>query len=256
MECGGKSRLTVLRPGIWRRAMALSTSLTGYNYAPKEPLPDGTIYACGYSDWTPQTPPPPKTNDEIRRERVEEIDRDIAWKEEDLEELGKLIERKEVERAQLQIEIDELKKERASLLAVPTVYVPEGSMEWLLHEVGHWLAASEDERLMQNYGLSSGIVEEAPETISEHGQDREWQAWAFEEIVLTPFGASRLFAAPSCREGVAFAKNLPIPSLAMQRAERKMREHCVDLELWRGCWSDWVTWGQAQGEAAPWRSEN
>jgi hypothetical protein len=41
------SELTRERPDLWRRGLALATSLTGYVYAPKLPLADGTIYACG-----------------------------------------------------------------------------------------------------------------------------------------------------------------------------------------------------------------
>ena len=33
--------------------------------------------------------------------------------------------------------------------------VPEGSLEWLLHEVGHWVAATPEQRQQVNYGLDT-----------------------------------------------------------------------------------------------------
>lgn len=44
---GPRSALTLERPDIWSRALALATRTTGMVYLPKLPGPDGEIWACG-----------------------------------------------------------------------------------------------------------------------------------------------------------------------------------------------------------------
>lgn len=133
-----------------------------------------------------------------------------------------------------------------SPVSLRLVYVPEGAMEWLLHEAGHWVASTPEERRRPNYGL--GIETHG------HGADREWQAWAFEEIILAPFGPAREFAPPSQRDGVGFSKSGPIAEEHMRHAERSIRELGLDIEEWRAVYRPWIEWGKKRGEKAPWKA--
>jgi hypothetical protein len=214
------SLLTRTRPDIWGRGLAMAEGLmSGVVFRHKEPLADGSVYACGGGGWdipglpaTPPVPAPPR----IREPSNVPGRRDPKPK---------------------HIRPDTIE-----------VMVPEGAMEWLLHEVGHYVAASPEERLLPNYGLSE----------SEHGHDgeREWQAWAFEEIVLAPLGPSRLFAPPSQRDGAAYARSGPMPEACLRHVEQQIAALGLDVERWRVEWGEWVRWGTAMGAAAPWRSVN
>jgi hypothetical protein len=135
--------------------------------------------------------------------------------------------------------------EKAGLMSASIVAVPDGAMEWLLHEVGHWVAASPNERKQINYGLSSSETG--------HDGDREWQAWAFEEIVMAPFGPARDFAAPTQRDGAGFSKIGPIPMFVMRHAEQRITDLGIDLEPWCQVYGDWIQWGKSLGLGrAPW----
>jgi hypothetical protein len=129
------------------------------------------------------------------------------------------------------------------------VEVPEGAFEWLLHEVGHWVASDDEDRARPNYGLDGeddGI-----------GPKREWQAWAFEEIVLAPFGNARLLAAPSCRDGVGFSKPGPIDDTHHRHIDRRVRDSKVDIEEWRALAGDWYRWGAGRRPGgAPWEAQS
>lgn len=235
------SALTQSRPDIWRRAVSLSASLTGMRYPHKSPLPGGEIYACGV----------PRQMPSQKRERIHEdisrykIQRERAQERGDRQEVDRIddaIKRRERELEELSEESpDEGSQTTAS------VVVPDGAMEWLLHEVGHWVASDAAERSLPNYGLSSSEVG--------HDGDREWQAWAFEEIVLAPFGQARHFAPPTQRDGAAFLKNGPMPTQHLRHAERRIAELRLPLEPWRIVWGDWVRWGRAHG-GAPWKAES
>lgn len=137
-----------------------------------------------------------------------------------------------------------------------TLLVPEGAMEWLLHEVGHWVAATEEERRLPNFGF--GVIREGICTCTENftecrcGDEREWQAWAFEEIILSPFGNSRFFCPPPHRGGLAFDKNQPIPDTAFRHIETRLRADSIHVEQWRQIWGEWLRWGQSLGTNAPW----
>ena len=185
------SLLTRERPDIWRDALMLATSLTGYEYAHKS---DGGLLACGVS----------RTPAEIRKDRTDWIKRSKKELEEIIKERdsGKPCDWPKDwgsdEMLTWEYVIERLKKdikEQEGLLAADAdVSVPDGAMEWLLHEVGHYVAAAPDERALPNYGVNP----------SEHGPDgeREWQAWAFEEIILAPFGPrSTLHTADAARRG-------------------------------------------------------
>lgn len=268
------SLLTRERPDLWRRTVALATRLTGYQYVPKLPLPDGTIYACGGGNYDePEDPfvhePDPRKHLRKLREKLKREERDGStnyypsqwqrWIDRILErtpisDAEQIRRRKEIEKIDSEIkerrdkieqrrgEIEELEQEIEDLerkksgqvasCAQPRVFVPEGAMEWILHEVGHWIAASPEERLLPNYGLT-------PSEIG-HDGDREWEAWAFEEIILAPFGPSRLFAPPTQRDGAAFAKAGPMPWFALRHAERRMLEMSVDVEEWRALYCEWI----------------
>ena len=217
------SRLTRERPDLWSAGLTLSTGLTGVRYTHKSPMPDGAVYACGGGGWESPSLPPQQTP-ASPKPRVRDPSRVPGRRDPTPEHI------------------------KPDTVETLFVVVPEGAMEWLLHEVGHWIAADETERRRQNYGLS----------LSEYGHDgeREWQAWAFEEIVLAPFGPSRLFAPPSQRDGAAYAKTGPMPEAYLRHVEREIARLCLDVEQWRQVWGEWVRWGTAMGAEAPWRSVN
>ena len=210
------SLLTIQRPDIWQRGLVLATSLTGYQYLPKLPLPDGTIFACGYGNY-----PAPTIDEQIKKkeEYIEQLKKG-GWTDKELAERYK--------------ELTDLKRIRGDH-KLHAVLVPDGAMEWLLHEVGHWLAASPEERRLQNYG-----------------NGHEIEAWAFEEIVLGRFGPARHFAPPTQRDGTAFDLSGPIPVWAFRHIDRKLSADRVAVEQFSALWSEWVRWGTALGPDAPW----
>lgn len=227
------SRLTVARPDIWTRGLQLATSVTGYAYLPKLPLVDGTIFACGSYRYEPPKPvkTPEQKEQEERQDRIDKIDGEIRWRE-------RLIRERTEDIATFTKEIEELKKERAGLTtAAPFVLVPEGEMEWLLHEVGHWLASTPAERAMPNYG-----------------DGHELEAWAFEQIVLGPVIGkdARLIAPLTQRDGTAFDWAGPLPAWSFRHIDRCVRADRVDVEAFRVLWGEWIAWGAAQGQNAPW----
>lgn len=213
------SQLTVARPDIWLRALDLAHAVTGVEYVDKRPLPDGTIYACGGGGgWRPlveQEPEPEPLDD---ADRIEKANKEI---------------RKRIKR--IRKELDDIE----SLLS-PTAYVPSGAMEWLLHEVGHWLAASDAERTTLN------------ESVFGYDTGSDLYAFAFEDAVLEPFGSAREFPALSHRGGPAYDVTGPLPEWAFRHIDKRMAEAGVSVEPFRQLWSEWVRWGRAQGHEAPW----
>jgi len=242
------SLLTLERPDIWMRALELATSTTGMLYLPKLPGIDGRIWACGYyrprptapppkpteapapppppkPTEAPAPPPPPKpTGKEALEDVLAETERRIRVPEESV-----------------------LEYPGGKKLLFQAVAVPEGSMEWLLHEVGHWLAATPEERALPNYGLTASTTG--------HDGQRELEAWAFEDIILAPWGSGRLFAAPSMRDGAAFEHAGPFSAVTYQRVDVQMMKARLSVEQWRSVYRDWVQWGRTKGHRAPWRSE-
>ena len=241
------SKLTRERPDIWHRALTLATEQTGMLYLPKRPLADGTISACGgyygplsIPGYGPPGPKPSPPHEDVRRREIKEIEDGIREHEQEIERLERVIadklseaekcrERVKEIRARIEKARGELKR-RKGLSAL----VPDGAMEWLLHEVGHYVAATPEERLLPDYGYG----QEAKGV----GKAREWQAWAFEEIVLAPWGPSRLFCPPTHRGGAAFSKNGPMPQWALHHAERQMAASRVDVERWRALYGEWIRW--------------
>lgn len=245
MEKEPGSILTVERPDIWRRSLDLAAGLTGYQFPAKLPLSDGTIYAC-YGSYTVYVPPKVKTPEEIRQERIIDIDNDIAWHKRQIESEDERIKEINKRRKEHEKAIEKLENEKAKLVTAPSVFVPEGAMEWLLHEVGHWVASNPEERQLPNYGYDTF------QKGSGHGDAREWQAWAFEEIILAPFGQSRSFAAPSYRGGTAFRKAESIPNSAFIHIAERMNNQRICVDQFRGLWGEWIAWGQTRGPEAPW----
>lgn len=276
------SQLTAERPDIWLRAVALATSVTGLEYVHKAPLPDGTIYACGGGGWYSPPRPPPTPQEIIIRE-IDKIDRQIhdkedsiAWREDpthiDREirrlreqrdearrrkiptpEIDKTIAEKEREsQKRVKTEIESLRKEIERLkidrgnFSMSPIPVPDGAMEWLLHEVGHWVASTPDERQLPDYGY--GVVKKKG-----WGKDREWQAWAFEEIIMVPFGPSRGFAPVEHRGGTAFdgAGWQGIPEQHLKHAYAQILASGISVEQWRALYSEWVLWGTERGIYSP-----
>ena len=245
MQAMPQSKLTLERPDIWARAMLLATSLTSMEYAPKLPLPDGTLYSCGYggnysyNDPAPIPAPPP-----TKEEKIAEIETEILDRENEIERENGNIERSQTRIGELEAEIKERRKEIGKLKRSPklasasVVFVPEGAAEWLLHEVGHWVAATPEERRLPNYGY--GSVRKKG-----WGIDREWQAWAFEEIILAPYAPARELLPPAERGGVAFSRIGPMPKGALNHAHRNLIALGIDIEQWRQVYGDWVKWGCA-----------
>ena len=235
-----ESALTIERPDLWHRALTLATSLTGYTYAPKLPLPDGTIYACGGG------------GSPFKGPSVEEIQRE----ENITERLRRLREGLARERRtyntpsssqkweQAIKDAEEEKARKGGAKTAPLVFVPPGNLEWVLHEVGHYVAATPEERMLPNYGVSA----------SEVGADgeREWQAWAFEEIILAPFGPAREFAAPTCRDGAAFNKAGPMPQAHLRHIERQIEAMRVDVAQWRALYDDWIRYERVRRGGPSW----
>lgn len=281
------SQLTAERPDIWIRAVNLATSVTGLEYVHKAPLPDGTIYACGGGGWYTPRPPTPheikinkideidrriKNNKEnywrqpdatsveydeyignledlkekreearIRKIPTPELDKTIADYEIGLPEMerkSKQYRKDEIKR--LNELLKELRRERRGITLAP-IPVPDGAMEWLLHEVGHWIASTPDERRLPNYGY--GIVKKKG-----WGRDREWQAWAFEEIIMAPFGPSRAFAPIEHRGGTAFdgAGWQGISEQHLKYAYAQILASGISIEQWRTLYDEWVRWGTAK----------
>jgi hypothetical protein len=250
-----QSLLTAQRPDLWRRGISMAVGLTGYRYAHKDPLADGTIYACG-GHYVPPSPEQIKKREEEERLKREEDERKRKHYE-DNEELRRRIDKRGneiikqggIEHVLDDPEFAELWR-KLGLDLVSThqsqqiVLVPEGSMEWLLHEVGHWIAATPEQRMQVNYGLSS----------DEYGPDgeQELEAWAFELLVLGPYGDPRNFASPMWRDGAGFAKSGPLPHGVIRSIERKVEALGLDLAQWRALWGEWVRWGRSIGDDAPW----
>lgn len=211
------SLLTRERPEIWQAGIALVEATMRVRVRHRAPNADGTVSACGGGGgyWTPPTPSEPQKAPTIRDPSV--------------------VPRKRNPTPQ------HIRPDTVDLM------VPDGAMEWLLHEAGHWVASTPEERKQANYGLNASEVG--------HDGDREWQAWAFEEIVLAPFGPSRDFAPPSQRDGAAYTKAGPMRRDCLQYIDRQIATLGLDIERWRVEWGAWVRWGRTLGDRAPWRSE-
>lgn len=227
-----QSLLTRERPELWRAALSLATATTGMIYLPKLPGPNGEIWACGGQD-RPVKQPSRKELERSIRERKKHVEEypDDEWFKHELRRLEEELARRFPQTPQTKL----------------SVFVPDGAAEWLLHEVGHWLAATPEERGQRNYGLSAAEYG--------HDGDREWQAWAFEEIVLAPWGLSRLFAPPSQRDGAAFAKAGPMPARHLRHIDSRLRDEHIDLAAWRAVYGEWVRWGLAK-TVRPWDRVN
>ena len=136
------------------------------------------------------------------------------------------------------------------------VYVPEGAFEWLLHEVGHYVAATETERQQCNYGLPEDESLAADSGSLLHGccVEREQQAWAFESAV---FGRQAMaLASPGYRGGVGYRPG-GIPHAATHHADRQIAALRLDMTRWRALAAEWMKWGRNRGPArAPWESAN
>lgn len=226
------SQLTRVRPDIWIRAVGMAHDLTGLTFVPKLENPDGSLSLCGGGGFGRSYRPTGKS--EVRKDENGKSYRynyDTDQREYIDDHAGKI--------AELEREIEKLKKQTLS------VAVPEGSVEWILHEVGHWLAATPDERLLPNYGL----------TQLEWGRNAEAEiaAWAFEDMVLSPFGPTRSFVAPTCQDGLGFRAG-PLPG--SRHVELEVDRMGVDLAAWRSLAKEWVTWGRSLGHRAPWCNLN
>ena len=230
------SQLTHDRPDIWIRALKLAGDTTGIRYVEKLPLPDGTVYACGGGS-TYQRPQKEK-RDELAREIIGQEDALEIVLENPYEYSPKNIDDRRESIKGLKEELERLKKgilPDAPDAQALSVFIPSGAMEWLLHEVGHWVVASDADRKRPNYGNS-----------------RDIEAWAFEEAVLAHLGPARDFAPPTQRDGPAFTAG-PLPDWAFRRVDKRLADGGMAIEPFQILWADWVAWGYAQGNDAPWR---
>lgn len=238
-----RSRLTAQNPDLWHRAVTEATRLTGYVYAPK--IEYGLCGGGPY--YTPQ-------QRQIRDAVVPEI-WDINKKideanktERELGESGELTDEKALElilqRKALRKKLAEL---REKIKFSPVVEVPDGAMEWLLHEVGHWVAATHTERWLPNYGFT-------PERGVGTGA-RELQAWAFEDIVLAPWGRAYDFIAPPHRGGVVYERDIRPDHFRHIDRRLNALDGQIDLHLWRSIYGEWVAWGRRQpSDHRPWEA--
>jgi hypothetical protein len=220
------SRLTIERPDLWQRGLDLATGLTGVLYLPKLPAADGTIFACGGGGPIIPTPPPTLEEQIAEEERLIEY-----WKGPTESDKWNTKFHKD--------KLEKLKQQKRAEQSSASVSVPDGAMEWLLHEVGHWIAASPEERKLPNYG-----------------DGHEVEAWAFEEIVLGQFGPARLFAPPTQRDGTAFDLSGPLPSWAFRHIDRRIAEDRVAVGQFQLLWAEWMRWGATLGHHAPWEAES
>jgi hypothetical protein len=124
-------------------------------------------------------------------------------------------------------------------ITIGRVYIPEGGMSWLLHEIGHWVAATDNERSRPNYGLGS----------EEHGINaaRELEAHAFENIVLAPFGDSREMTPEAERTGVAFHRAGPIDRACYLHIEQRVEIGRLEPRIGqlRAIFGEYVAWQTA-----------
>lgn len=273
-----RSELTLTNPRLWLHAIETAKQLTGYEYLDKQPSSDGIIYACygggGYSIYSPAVREElerPKSESEKKQERIDEIDEEIESHEIIITDLEiEIEEHKESTKKNrrtikdTKLEIEKLKKERDTLVSAPIIRIPEGDIEWLLHEIGHYIAATNEERNLPNYGFNGNgidLIEDQTEAahhayLNTREAFVEWSAWAFEEIVLAPFGNARQLCQPSCRDGIAFARHVDIPDEAFKHIELKIKTESIDVEMWRSIAADWFSWGRRKGIDAPWSRIN
>lgn len=218
-----QSRLTLERPDIWMRALSLATRTTGIRYLQKV---SGELVACG-GNYLPTPPPNKPIHPDVPADDPED---EIHWDYVSLYWV-RWIDKTDRNGGE--------KWDPTTKTWVPrwgiSCFVPEGEMEWLLHEVGHWIAATPAERLLPNYGYNDGVLSNGL------GKAREIQAWGFEDIILSPFGTSRLFASPTQRSGIAFRLS-QIPEFALRHASRNMRALGIDHNEWRTIYHDWIIW--------------
>lgn len=230
------SLLMALRPDIWLRVLALAESTTGLSFPHKRELPDGALYACGgggggWYEPTPASEPESDSLEELRRKR-DELQKRVQERDR--------LQRERLQREQLEREISELEKKLQL-----RVFVPEGSVEWVLHEVGHWLASTAAERMMPDHGLQSH-----PE------DDREWQALAFEALVLQPWGDPRYLCSPTVRDdSIVFRAPGPIAAHHARHIDAQLSSLGLSIQPWRQLASEWVSWGKSMGHRAPWEAE-
>lgn len=234
------SALTRERPHLWGRALSMATAVTGYRYEDKKPLADGTVWACGGGvPW----------EDLTLEDRIDQAEREVEIRRES----GR-------DTFYWEMILDRLKEKKrdGEQKAGAIVWVPDDALDWLLHEVGHYLAATPAERTQRGYGISiEATIHAEDHRHQNHAADREWQAWAFQEIVLAPFGYARELTPPSYRGGVGYQRPGPIDSRHIDHIGKQLRGRGVDVEPWRLLAGEWVKWGKSRGAGhAPWESES
>jgi hypothetical protein len=229
------SLLMARRPDIWMRTIALAESTTGLSFPHKRELPDGTLYACGSGygggGYAPAPTPESDSLEELKRKR-DKLQKEVQEREQ--------LKRERLQREQLEGEISELEKKLQL-----KVFVPEGSVEWVLHEVGHWLASTAAERMMPDHGLQAQACD-----------DREWQALAFESMVFRPWGDPRYLCSPTVRDdSVVFRTPGPIAAHHERHIDTQLSRSGLSIQPWRQLASEWVSWGKSMGHRAPWEAQ-
>lgn len=234
------------KPLLWRQSLQIATRLTGKRYVNKLPSEDGTIWMCGsggggsfYSDEC--------DDDEWRKGGYEKKKDGGTENGEDTEDSGKegvdelqdridrleRLDKDRKRRIEIDREIEILRKEKDRLHLAQIVHVPEGAVEWLAHEVGHWL--SSDHRDAFNMGMT-----EYAENDSDVAR-QEWEAMAFEDILFAPWAPSRILMPPSYRGGIPFSKDTISP-VYFSAMEKKMRSARIDIEEWRQVFGPYAEW--------------
>lgn len=123
-----------------------------------------------------------------------------------------------------------------TMLEPGVVEIPEGAVEWLLHEVGHWVMSKHKGTDVVNYGLSLDSIEE------------ELLATAFQDIVFSPWdGAYSLAPKTVIAElsdpkdtNIGFAQEI---SREMYReAEKRAIAAKIDFEYYCTVFGEWAEW--------------
>lgn len=116
---------------------------------------------------------------------------------------------------------------------VGQVRIPEGAVEWLLHEVAHYFVAESDEELHPNHGLQT--VKPAVAEL------REWSAFAIQQAVFEPWGPVHLMVPPPHRGGLCYSTSR-FPSAAIKIADRQFGKGNPSLEYLRVIFGPWAKW--------------
>ena len=142
---------------------------------------------------------------------------------------------------------------RTEYLSPDVAMVPEGCGEGLLHEIGHYIAATSIERALPNYGFGDIIYEpNEGEYRRGVGWDREYQAYAFECAVFKQqamrFYNGRNGTSSPEHCGVLWREELH--PWHFRWVERHLGVINIPLDKVQHIWGKWVEWEISTGSPA------